>query len=99
MHLSEWRARLIAVLVGVLVIGVAVSVGFLWRGQHLQEQRRSEGEIKKLNEDLKRRAVELERINKELEAFSYSVSHDLRTPLIGINGLSGILLEKYSSRS
>lgn len=90
------ETRLLAVLVGVLVIGVGVSVGFLWRGQHLQEQRRSEGEIKKLNEELKRRAVELERINKEIEAFSYSVSHDLRTPLIGINGLSGILLNKYS---
>ena len=90
------ETRLIAILVAVLVLGVAVSVGFLWRGQHLQEQRRSEGEIKRLNEDLERRAVKLERVNKELEAFSYSVSHDLRTPLLGIHGLSGILLDKYS---
>ncbi len=91
------QTRLITVLAGVLVIGVAVSVGFLWRGQHLQDYRRSESEIRKLNEDLKCRAVELQRINKELEAFTYSVSHDLRAPLVGINGLSRILSERYSS--
>ncbi len=90
------QARLIAVLVGVLIIGVAVSVGFLWRGQHLEDYRRSENEIRKLNEDLKCRAVELQRINKELETFSYSISHDLRTPLVAINGLSRILSERYS---
>ena len=93
----RWESRLIAILSGVLVLVVGVSVGFLWRGQHLQEQRRSEREIRQLNEDLKRRAVKLESVNKELEAFSYSASHDLRTPLLGINGVSGILLDKYSS--
>ena len=93
----RWESRLIAILSGVLVLVVGVSVGFLWRGQHLQEQRRSEREIRQLNDDLKRRAVKLESVNKELEAFSYSASHDLRTPLLGINGVSGILLDKYSS--
>jgi len=65
--------------------------------EDITERKKAEEEIKKLNKDLKHRAIELEATYKELETFSYSVSHDLRTPLLGINGLSRILLEKYSN--
>jgi len=51
-----------------------------------------------LNEDLTRRAKDLEATNRELEAFSYSVSHDLRTPLIGIQGFSQRLLKKHGDQ-
>jgi PAS domain S-box-containing protein len=65
--------------------------------EDITERKKAEDEVKKLNEDLKHRAVELEAAYKELETFSYSVSHDLRTPLVVIGGFSRVLLEKYSN--
>lgn len=60
------------------------------------ERMRAEEEIRQLNESLSQRAAELEVSNKELEAFAYSVSHDLRAPLRHIDGFGKILLEKYA---
>lgn len=64
-----------------------------WRDMSVRK--RSEEKIQELNSALERRAVELEIANRELESFSYSVSHDLRAPLASITGFAAILLDDY----
>jgi len=94
-----WNIDEFIIVLAILAFAFGIFSLRRWRElkDEIAERRRAEKEIKKLNEDLERRTIELEATNNELEAFSYSVSHDLRNPVLAIGGFSSLLLEKYSS--
>jgi PAS domain S-box-containing protein len=75
--------------------------GFVKIARDLTARKEAEEKIHQLNAELERRIIErtteLEAANKELEAFSYSVSHDLRAPLRAVDGFSQAVLEDYGS--
>jgi PAS domain S-box-containing protein len=72
-------------------------VAILETNNDITERNRREEEIQGLNQELAKRSTDLESINKELEAFAYSISHDLRAPLRHMAGFTELLQRKASS--
>lgn len=83
-----------------MVVPRKTSSGVVWDGviEDITERKRAEQRILDLNAALASRAAELESTNRELEAFSYSVSHDLRAPLRAIDGFSRIIEQDCADR-
>jgi PAS domain S-box-containing protein len=73
------------------------AVAILETSNDVTDRKRREGEIQNLNQQLARRSTDLESINKELEAFAYSVSHDLRAPLRHIAGYTELLQRRVTA--
>lgn len=77
-------------------------IGSLSIGSDMTDQRRAERALRQLNVDLEervaRRTAELEATNRDLDAFAYSISHDLRAPLRSIAGFSQAVCEDYGDK-
>jgi PAS domain S-box-containing protein len=74
------------------------TIGIFGISHDITERKQAEQAIRQLNGDLEQKANQLQAANKELEAFSYSVSHDLRAPLRAIDGYARILVEDYEQK-
>jgi PAS domain S-box-containing protein len=101
---GEWLfRRKDATVFPVEVMGTTMPDGnILAMVRDVTERREAEDELQRLHAELERRVIErtaqLQAANKELEAFSYSVSHDLRAPLRAVNGFAGMVLDEYGGQ-
>ena len=88
----------LSVFVGDVLSIVLLVLVFHLLNREIGFRERVEAEVRNLNVELQQRVVDLRNANQEMEAFSFSVSHDLRSPLAVIGGFSHILTEEYADK-
>jgi len=86
------------ILFGSTVAIIFVAIASVQIHRDVVARQSAEEELRASESRLKQQTSELQTMNKELEAFSYSVSHDLRAPLRGIEGFSELILDSYKDR-
>ena len=101
-HASSAGYRFVAVRAAPVLDADGAILEWIGTVTDIDDRRNAEAEIRRLNTDLEervsRRTAELESTNRELESFTYSVSHDLRAPLRAIGGYSRMVEEDYGDR-
>jgi len=99
---KDGQAVDVSITVSPIYDGKGAIVGASTIARDISERRRTEAEIRTLNTNLERRVAErtadLEAANKELEAFTYSISHDLRAPLRAIHGFVELLTKRHAAQ-
>lgn len=91
-HTKRW------IVFGTAGVYLVILAAVFFLSREMRERERAESALRRANDSLTRRAGQLETANKELDSFSYSISHDLRIPLRAVTGYARMIEEDYADK-